>query len=117
MAECDGERRAVWRALSELFLDLDVADVLPGVEAVLRASPYSADDLEQIMLDEVYPVCHWNLRSVAGEWTGFDRDWLVERCADRAALPGWRRALLRGLHRRGLNRLVPEWAEVLKALR
>ncbi len=111
------QREAVWLTLSELFLDVDIDDVLPGVTIALRASTYSAETLDRIMLDEVYPVCHWNLRSVAGDWTGFDTDWLFDRCAARARLPEWRKAPLRGLRRWGLRRLVPGWAGLITSLR
>lgn len=113
-----GERqKAVWLAMSELFLDVDVDDVLAGVTDALKTSGYSAQDLDLIMVDEVYPVCHWNLRSVAGVWAGFDPGWLYDRCAARAALPQWRKTPLRGLRRWGLRRLLPEWTTILATIR
>jgi hypothetical protein len=38
---------------------------------------------EQILRDEVFPMCSWNLFSVAGEWSGFDPQWLEERIVRR----------------------------------
>lgn len=73
-------RMPVWRVLSELFLDttLDAADHR-RIARVLSASPYGVEELEDILIHEIYPVCRNNALSVAGEWAGFDDDWLLER--------------------------------------
>ena len=73
-------RRPVWVALSDLFLDtsLDATD-LDRIATVLAASPYSLRELDDIFLWEVYPVLHWNLLSMAGEWAGFDGVWLEQQ--------------------------------------
>ncbi len=69
-------RRPVWDALSTLFLDTDVSTSRGWRASELAASPYSLPQLEQILIHEVYPVCQPNLRSMAGEWSGFDSEWL-----------------------------------------
>ena len=69
-------RRPVWDALSTMFLDTDVSTSRDWRARMLAASPYSLPQLEQILIHEVYPVCQPNLRSVAGEWSGFDSEWL-----------------------------------------
>jgi hypothetical protein len=73
-------RRPVWAALSELFLDanLDSADV-NRIAKTLAGSRYSLHELDQILLWEVYPACRSNLLSIAGEWAGFDPEWLESR--------------------------------------
>jgi hypothetical protein len=76
-------RRAVWDALSTLFLDTDTSLTRPRRAQVLAASEYSLDELEDILLDEVYPACGANLVSIAGEWTGSDPQWLEERILRR----------------------------------
>jgi hypothetical protein len=60
---------------------------------VLAASPYSVEELQEILLDEVYPVCRSNLFSVAGEWAGFDLEWLESSILRRvrSRLHRWRR--------------------------
>lgn len=60
---------------------------------LLAASPYSLDDLDAILHEEVYPACSFNLRQVAGEWAGFDADWLERRilCGGPPPRPWWRR--------------------------
>jgi hypothetical protein len=70
-------RRPVWGALSEMFLDneLESADI-QCLGQFLADSPYTLEELEEILYSEVYPFCIWNLRTVAGEWAGFDIDCL-----------------------------------------
>jgi hypothetical protein len=72
-------RRPVWLALSDLFLDTELQpDHLAHIARILARSPYSLPELESILYDEVYPVCIVNLQTVAGEWDGFDEEWLEE---------------------------------------
>ena len=76
-AEEDIEARLpAWDALSSLFLDTDIALLREWRATQLSKSPYTLEELETILRDEVFPVCSWNLFSVAGEWAGFDTDWL-----------------------------------------
>jgi hypothetical protein len=70
-------RRPVWSALSELFLDTNLQDNgLDRITKVLAQSPYSIEQLADILLWEVYPACRQNVISIAGEWGGFDPEWL-----------------------------------------
>ena len=74
----------MWEALSEFFLDTELDDTdYQRISGVLASSPYSIQDTEDILRHEVYPALIWNLRSVAGEWAGFDRDWLRETIEPR----------------------------------
>jgi hypothetical protein len=77
-------RRPVWNAWSDLYLDNEPS---PGdleyVAERLAASPYSAEELRYILLVEVHPVCAGNLRQVAGIWSGFDADWLEQAILSR----------------------------------
>jgi hypothetical protein len=78
------DRLPVWEALSEFFLDTELEENdYQRISEVLATSPYSIQDIEDILRFEVYPVLIWNLRSVAGEWAGFDRDWLQEQIEPR----------------------------------
>ena len=93
-AELDLERRRpVWLALSDLFLDTDVNLLREGNARTLAASAYSMDELDTILREEVYPACSFNLAQVAGEWAGFDADWLERRIlrGDPPPRPWWRR--------------------------
>ncbi len=102
-------RRSVWVALSELFLDTDTTVSRVERVRVLAASPYSVEELEEILLDEVYPVCRTNLYSPAGEWAGFDEAWLERRILRRLRSPFHR------LRKFSLGRLTirrcAEWRE------
>lgn len=88
LTEADVEsRRLVWGALSDLFLDTDVSLTRKWRIGKLAASPFSVDELEAILIDEVYPVCIGNLRCMAGEWVEFDRLWLEQQILSRRKPP------------------------------
>jgi hypothetical protein len=93
-------RRPVWLALSDLFLDTDTSLARTWRVGILAGSPYSLDELQQILTDEVYPVCWSNLFSIAGEWAGFDPEWLERGILRRL------RSRFRCLHRFNLGRLI-----------
>ncbi len=73
------QRRPVWNALADLFLDTDTSLSRAWRAEQLAASPYTLDELQGILIYEVYPVCWTNMLSVAGEWSGFDPEQLEER--------------------------------------
>ena len=107
------ERRPVWLALSDMFLDTDTALFRESNTRLLAASPYSVVELDAILREEVYPACSFNLWQVAGEWTGFHADWLERRilCGGPPPRP-WHRRLQRYLTL-GWSvpvRLPEEWA-------
>lgn len=80
-------RRPVWDAMSELFLDTELQhDDHERIAKALGNSPYSQIDLNRIMFREVYPVLINNLWSVAGEWDGFDSSALHAAILRRLAL-------------------------------
>jgi hypothetical protein len=76
-------RRPVWQALSNLFLDTDTSLSRDWRVNQLARSPYSIAELEQILVNEVYPICRTNLFCIAGEWAGFDPAWLETRITCR----------------------------------
>ncbi len=86
--------RKVWDALSELYLDDDIATRHAHIAAVLAASPYAPDTLLQRMLPhDVHPRLAPNLLSAAGIWQGFDSDWLntaIQRREGVRRWPAWR---------------------------
>lgn len=69
----------VWYVLSELYLDQaqDATD-FEFIGRRLALSSLSITALEKVLFDQVHPVCCWNLVSVAGVWSGFDRQNLAE---------------------------------------
>jgi hypothetical protein len=73
------ERKPVWIALSNLYLDTELQeDDYKYMAEVFYKSPYSLAEIDLINKYEVAPVLMPNLLSVAGEWAGFDEDWLIE---------------------------------------
>ena len=94
----DADRPArvpVWNALAALWLDTEMsASGAHHLVRVLLASPYSVGEAEAIHWYEVAPAVYGNRVSVAGEWAGFDEDWLAEQCAAAATRrrPAWWRA-------------------------
>lgn len=103
------DRERVWLALSDLFLDTDVTLSFDYIERELLASPYTLDDIDLILRDEVAPVCLPNLYDVAGAWAGFHHDWLFPEIRAHLARPAWRRWLARRACTRGLKVMVTEW--------
>src|SRR5271165_4582415 len=89
-------RRAVWLALSALYLDTEQTPAMCEAGAnALAQSPYTLDDLRTILAEEVHPACAANLMSPAGEWAGFDEDWLERRILARhRAILRWPARLL-----------------------
>jgi hypothetical protein len=89
-------RKPLWNALSCFYLDnndLEHDAHINGIARVCADSPYSEGELTQIMFTEVWPALVENLYSTAGEWAGFDSDWLMERILkmrrQRLHFPWW----------------------------
>jgi len=80
-------RRPVWAALAELYLDTEVRPLVVNAAAACLSSGYSDQELQTIWRHEVSPVLAKNLRSPAGEWAGFDHDWLESEILQRR--PKW----------------------------
>lgn len=78
-------RKPVWTAFSEFWLDTELQDSdLERIARVAEASGYSLAELRDIYLYEVAPVLNANLLTVAGEWSGFDEEWLHAEARKRA---------------------------------
>ena len=73
-------RRPLWVALSELWLDTELsAGDLERIARVMVDSGLTLEELRQVYLVEVAPAVSPNLLVVAGEWAGFDEEWLCSR--------------------------------------
>jgi hypothetical protein len=72
-------RTPVWDSLQMLFMDTEPTDHHDHMVAVCASSPYTLDELEAIVLHELLPALRFNLMSTAGEWRGFETQWLVNR--------------------------------------
>ncbi len=74
-------RAPVWEALADFWLDTELEDFqFDHIARVLASSPYSIEEVRAIHNYEVAPAVSANLASIAGEWAGFDSDWLNARC-------------------------------------
>ncbi len=86
------QRLPLWEAFSALFLDREPDEAtFRDVARAVRASGVAIEQAEAILWNEVFPVLRWNLRSVAGEWAGWPRDWLAANlrpCSGPARRPG-----------------------------
>ena len=101
-------RKPVWAALSDLWLDTELTeDDLHRIAGVMKRSGYVFHKLRDMYLFEVAPVVFPNLLSVAGEWAGFDEEWLFAEVSKRAR----RRSLsLRVLVKLGIGKRLMTFA-------
>jgi len=73
-------RRPVWVAISDLCLDTEITDeTIHHIARTIREQGYSAAEAEEIAFHEVFPALHPNMLSPAGEWAGFNEEWLVNQ--------------------------------------
>jgi len=84
-------RRPVWSALSDLYLDADYRRFVRGAARELAASPYSLDELREILMREIHPLLSRNLCVTAGVWDRFDQQWIAERIARAQRRAAWLR--------------------------
>lgn len=106
------QKKPVWQALSAFYLDADLGD--DEFEAIfqrLASSGFSLKELEFINLTEVAPVLQSNLRSVAGEWTAFDQEWLSAAITKRLNRPVWYLAFTNMLFRSSRKSLTAAYWE------
>jgi hypothetical protein len=109
-------RVPVWEALADFWLDTELADLeFDYIARVIAASPYSIDEVRAIHDYEVAPAVSGNLACVAGEWAGFDKEWLEEKCRTYAGLrqSRWHRARI-WLQRPFFRRLTARyWQQII----
>jgi len=110
------EQEQAWIILSELFLDTDIAGLVPSIVQRLMALPINGAALQGMLVNDVYPVCGANLRSVAGIWQGFDPDTLVVAIHEHRLRGGRFAGVRRMWRRRRVMRDVPQWRVVRHAL-
>lgn len=77
LSDTDIDRRMpLWSALGELYLDTQSDLNVPFIVRTAKAGGFTAAEVEQILLWEVRPALYENLLSMAGEWAGWDQNWL-----------------------------------------
>lgn len=88
------DRIALWLAMADHFLDTETRQDIPATALGCVQAGLSTQQAFELWRHEVSPAVAANLYSVAGEWAGWNRDWLVariERARTRRAL--WPSAL------------------------
>jgi len=69
----------VWVAMAEHFLDTETRHDIPMTALCCIEAGLGIAEARDVWRYEVSPAVGFNLSDVAGEWAGWDRDWLVER--------------------------------------
>lgn len=73
------ERKAVWEALSDLYLDTELQEYdFTSIASRIIESPYTINEIKEIDKYEIFPVLFSNLLTPAGEWAGFHREILFK---------------------------------------
>ena len=72
-------RKPLWLALSDLFLDTELQDYnFEFIAQAMKQFDNSLDEIHEMLMQEAFPVCIANLHSAVGEWAGFNEEWLIE---------------------------------------
>lgn len=77
----DSRRVEVWVSMAEHFLDTETRQDIPHTALRCAEAELSTVDVRRIWLGEVSPAVGFNVLDIAGEWAGWDRDWLLGRIA------------------------------------
>jgi hypothetical protein len=81
----------VWEAMASHFLDTETRQDLPMTALRCVEAALSVERAREVWRCEVLPAVGVNAFSVAGEWVGWDRDWLVGRIERIRRGPRWLR--------------------------
>lgn len=74
------KRIPLWLAISQLYIDNEVGEYdFNRIVGEILKNDFSFDEAEKILIEEVAPVCCWNLYATAGVWTAFDEEDLVNK--------------------------------------
>jgi hypothetical protein len=72
------DRKPIWKCFSAFYLDTELQESdFQGIAETIIKSPYSFEEVKVIDKYEIFPVLQSNLLQVAGEWAGFEEDWLL----------------------------------------
>lgn len=103
-------RLPLWEALGNLYLDTKSDTFVPLVVKAAQEAGFSLDEVEHILKWEVRPALYFNYIDGAGEWAGWNSEWLVQRILD--CMGKRSDALLLGE-----TRFMPdEWPEIQAAM-
>lgn len=74
----DLRRINVWVAMADHFLDTETRHDIPLTAMACVRAGLSVAEARDVWRYEVSPAVGFNAWDVAGEWAGWDRDWLVK---------------------------------------
>ena len=122
IARVGSARLTAWRALSDLFLDIELSDEnILNIARNLRSTGFGVAELERIYQEEVAPACWHNTRAIpGGVWNGFQRRWLVDAIQRRQRNQVWWQRVLwvkRRLVRHWTALSNPGWERVRQVLK
>lgn len=90
MPAIDDANADVVLAMAEHFLDTETRHRLPHTASLCVRAGLNAEQVRSLWCHDVAPVVGMNLLSPAGEWAGWNRDWLLRQIAARRARGrGW----------------------------
>src|SRR5688500_807381 len=75
----DARRIEAWVAMAEHFLDTETRQEIPMTAPRCVQAGLSTEQARLVWQYEVSPAVAFNVWDIAGEWAGWDRDWLVDR--------------------------------------
>ena len=106
-------RLPLWVAMSDLFLDTEPGDqTYARIANVIGHSTFSPDEAETIFRQEVAPSFAANLINVAGEWQGWDEEFVSARVLSHARSLSGKIAIL--IH--GKRSIDEKWSKIREHL-
>jgi hypothetical protein len=111
----DQDKRQLWIAMSNLWLDTELTDeAIAEIAQVVRESKLGRAELEDVFRFELAPFLGKNHSSLAGVWEGFEPEWV---CSEAQKLCGKRRLMDRVKASMGLTTYAarPAWKRVLES--
>ena len=85
----DTRKIAVWVAMANHFLDTETRQDIPRTALCCVEAGLSPSEVSAVWRYEVTPAVGFNLHCVAGEWAGWDRDWLLDRILSAGRNATW----------------------------
>ncbi len=83
-------RKPVWSMLQMFYMDTDPWVLMQRIVQVCGDSPYTVEELREILFKEILPACRWNIHPFAPEWAGYPIDWLSKRIMKKHRHGRWR---------------------------
>ena len=69
----------IWQAMAEHFLDTETRHLIPHTAWLCHQFMLTCEEIDCIWAYDVTPALYWNLYDIAGQWAGWDAQWLVAR--------------------------------------